>query len=119
MEAFSRALVELMKRNGMSQADLSRISGVKKSAISTYVNDTSEPSLINARKIADALNVRIDMMVGLEPSGDLGRLQLNDDEQELIDVYRSTDARGRDAIMAVARSQAGDEGASEAGARSA
>ena len=119
MEAFSRALVELMKRNGMSQADLSRVSGVKKSAISTYVNDTSEPSLINARKIADALNVRIDMMVGLEPLGDSGRLQLNDDERELIDLYRSTDARGRDAIMAIARSQSGDEGASEAGARSA
>lgn len=93
MEEFSESLVRLMAKKSLSQAELSRISGVRASAISTYVNDTSEPSLANARKIADALGVTIDAMVGIdfEDEGD-PRLR------HICDCYDGMDETGREGL---------------------
>ncbi|MBT4639539.1 MAG: helix-turn-helix transcriptional regulator [Deltaproteobacteria bacterium] len=48
----------------MSQSDLARISGLQPSAISHFENGRRSPSFENLKKIADALSVSIDYLIG-------------------------------------------------------
>lgn len=109
---------KLREAHGMSQTELARRIGKTAAAISQYESGETTPRIGVIEDMAALFGVPKSLIIS-ESNRYEASEKLSDSEQELIDLYRSTDARGRDAIMAVARSQAGDEGASEAGARSA
>lgn len=102
---------------GWSQSELAEKIGTTQNQITRWETGKRDPKASDVLKLSNALGVTVSYLLGVNNVSSSNALA--DDERELIDLYRSTDARGRDAIMAIARSQSGDEGASEAGARSA
>lgn len=58
-----RQMVKHRKLRGMSQAELSRLSGVAREDICRYEAGQKDPSLRNTLKIAKALGVTLDAMV--------------------------------------------------------
>ena len=53
-------LLKLLRCRGMTQADLSAITGIAASTISQYINNERIMELRNAKRIAIALNCHID-----------------------------------------------------------
>tara|TARA_R110001606_G_C15222844_1_gene634237 strand:+ start:167 stop:580 length:414 start_codon:yes stop_codon:yes gene_type:complete len=61
-QEFGRRLYNFMMQNRMSQSDLSRASGMGRDSISQYVRGRSVPSPRNLTKLAEALNVEVDVL---------------------------------------------------------
>ena len=61
---FYKILVELRKQKNLSQGDLADMSGVSREMISKYERNEALPSLDAAKKLADALEVSLDYLVG-------------------------------------------------------
>ena len=58
---------ELRKQKNMTMKELGKLVGVSESTISLYENDKHEPDLITLGRIADALDVTVDELLGREP----------------------------------------------------
>ena len=65
-EHFNENLKEARLKSGLSQKDLSKNIGVAKSTYSLYESGKREPNVDTIKKIASALNVSADMLLGLE-----------------------------------------------------
>jgi transcriptional regulator with XRE-family HTH domain len=104
-----RIIAELRAKKGWSQADLASKSGVSRVMIGKYERDEAVPSIDAAKKIADALEVSMDNLVGegVYSSFDKKTLQrfkdlehLEEDKKrtlfDLIDTY-IRDAKARKA----------------------
>lgn len=61
---FGEHITALRKRKGLSQADLGKIVGTSGDIIGKYERDDVKPSVEVAVKIADALDVSLDFLVG-------------------------------------------------------
>jgi len=72
---------------GWSQADLADAAGLQQSALSHYENGTRRPSFTNLRRLASALGVSTDYLVGQAPPKEAG----SDDLAWQIARLRSTD----------------------------
>lgn len=62
---FSERLSLCMKQNGLNGAELSSLSGVIAATISRYLNGLRVPTVDNIIRLADALNVSVDYLLGL------------------------------------------------------
>ena len=91
------------RARGWSQAELARRSGTTQQAIQRYESGEREPKVSAVISMASALGVTISYLLGLDD--DASGETLTSDEIRLLSLYRSTDERGRAAIMAVADSQ--------------
>lgn len=104
-----KIIAALRDKRGWSQADLADKSGVSRVMIGKYERDEAAPSIDAAKKIADALDVSLDHLVGdgifkgfdkktLQRFKDLEHLE--DDKKktlfDLIDTY-IRDAKARNA----------------------
>ena len=65
-EHFNENLKEARLKSGLSQKDLSENIGGAKSTYSLYESGKREPNVDTIKKIASALNVSADMLLGLE-----------------------------------------------------
>lgn len=65
-EHFNENLKEARLKSGLSQKDLAENIGVAKSTYSLYESGKREPNVDTIKKIASALNVSADMLLGLE-----------------------------------------------------
>lgn len=63
---FSDILRAMRDRQGLSQSDLAKKTGLQPSAISHFETGQRSPSFDNLRKLADALGVSIDHLLGRE-----------------------------------------------------
>ena len=104
---FAESLQALLKNRNMRQADLCRLTGIRSSLMSDYINGKKSPTIRNAVLIADALHISRDTLVGREPDpcqpqGDMAILSellqeikgLPKKEQlYLLDVIRALKAR--------------------------
>lgn len=120
---FSERLVEAMKIRRMSAADLSRLTGIDKSAISRYRSGAYKPNQINTYLLAQSLRVSPAWLMGFDVpmASDDDLLQilqdpspaqlewleyqkkqaLSDQERLLIDRYRSAGENVRRSICAL------------------
>lgn len=57
-------LREIRKRKGMTQAALSAFTGINRVSIAKYETGKTEPSLKTAEKLASALDVTVDELIG-------------------------------------------------------
>jgi transcriptional regulator with XRE-family HTH domain len=57
-------IISLRKKNSLSQSDLGKVIGTSGDIIGRYERDEVKPSIDVVIKIADALNVSIDFLVG-------------------------------------------------------
>ena len=63
-DAFKDRLKEIRERRGWSQAELAQKSGLQPTAISHFETGGRSPSFDNLRRLADALNVSTDYLIG-------------------------------------------------------
>jgi transcriptional regulator with XRE-family HTH domain len=96
-------LKKLRTENGMSVVQMAGRLGVKPDTYRKWESETNAIPLEKAWACADILHCTLD-----ELAGRVG-VMLSEDEISLLGLYRSTDARGRAAIMAIAKSQSGDD----------
>ena len=68
MMTFGQKLTFCRKDKKLSQADLGKLSGINGDIIGKYERDEMKPSIETAKKLADALAVSLDYLVG---DGDL------------------------------------------------
>lgn len=61
---FGDRLKATREARGLSQADLAERSGLQSSAVSHFENGRRAPSFDNLKKLADALSVSIDYLLG-------------------------------------------------------
>lgn len=93
-EKFAERLRSAREAKGLSQKDLADKAGFQPSAISHFENEGRSPSFANLRKLADALGVTVDYLLGrdVEPktSGPVAEQifrnlsQLSDADQRLV-----------------------------------
>lgn len=106
---FNKVITECRKSKDLSQTDLADASGVSREMISKYERGEAVPSLDAAKKIADALDITLDYLVGEGTSSKLDkktvkRIQeldiLEEDKKhfllDMIDTY-IRDAKARKA----------------------
>lgn len=97
MTSIQESIVKAMNARNMSQAELSRLSGVSKSSLSRYLGGDDIPAS-KLKAIADALGVTVDMLLGISRPE-----SLTADERELLSLYRKMDVRERSLLMENAR----------------
>lgn len=61
---FGRRLANLLERSRMTQRDLAAITGLTEAAVSRYVSGTREPRAVTVAKIAKALDVTPQELLG-------------------------------------------------------
>lgn len=107
-------LQELRKRAGYKSARaFAETIGIPKDTYTGYEQGKSALTLERAWYFADVLgealgrHVSLDELAGRDwpPPGATATAGMDEGERELIGLYRSTDERGRDAIMTIAESQ--------------
>lgn len=72
---FNTRLSEILEEKGIKQADLSRKTGLSTALISNYMTGKASPSLDYALKIANALGITLDYLVGRK-SDSLSKVQM-------------------------------------------
>jgi transcriptional regulator with XRE-family HTH domain len=65
-EFFSDNLRKTREEKGLSQAELAEKAGLQPSAVSHFEAGRRRPSLENLKRLADALNVTLDSLLGRE-----------------------------------------------------
>jgi transcriptional regulator with XRE-family HTH domain len=99
---------EMRERSGLSQKDVAAHLGVKVPRYGDWERETTQINLRDAIRLADLFQCSLDELAGRTWESD----QLSTEEQEVVDAYRSTDQRGKTAIMRTARGESGVEGES-------
>lgn len=74
---FVRRLVEARENVRWSQSDLARVTGLQPAAVSHFETGQRLPSLVNLVKLANALQVSIDWLVGLEHNRTLRSVEID------------------------------------------
>jgi transcriptional regulator with XRE-family HTH domain len=64
---FAERLRKIREEKGLTQAELAQRSGLQPSAIAHFEAGRRSPSLDNLRRLADALSVTLDYLLGREP----------------------------------------------------
>ena len=104
-ESFTERLRKARENRGLTQADLAQRAGLEPSAVSHFEAGRRQPSFHNLRKLADALSVTTDYLIGrdLKPGasgpaveGLLDRVaELSEEDRELLEDVAKTLARRR------------------------
>ena len=95
MSKFNDNLRSVMKQRGISQKWLAEHSGLTEATISRYINSVNVPSADNVKKIADALSIGADDL--------LGRSNANEDPEItlLVKCFRKASSRDKTLIWTV------------------
>lgn len=90
---FKNNINEILERKNIKQADLCRMTNISTALMSKYSTGKVSPTLENAIKIADALNITLDELAGRK-----SEKFLTIAEEELLENFRSLDTDGQDKI---------------------
>ena len=108
---FSERLKELRKEKRITQEQLAAIIGVERSSIGKYEGKSHIiPSDDVKYRIAEYFGVTVDYLMGYSdnPHPHSGNISLTDEESELVTIYRSLNAAGRNMVLHIARVCAGN-----------
>lgn len=97
---FPRRLRRAREEKGWSQADLAARAGLQQSALSHYENATRRPSFANLRRLARALDVSTDYLVGQSTHRSGQRSPAGDDLADQIARLRPADREVVRALVA-------------------
>lgn len=93
IKTFSERLKESRKANNLTQAELCKLSGVTSATISAYESTDDKkgcnPSLDNAIKLANALNVSLDWLCGT--TSNKSKIEITDFLKVLVKLRESVD----------------------------
>ena len=105
---FQTRLKEILAERELKQADLCRATGIPTSLMSNYVKGKASPTLDNAIKIAEKLNVTLDELVGRNVEFESPPKQTIDvmpEEAELVRMFQSLDKSGKRRVMRTVRGE--------------
>lgn len=85
----------LLKQQGKKASNLAEHLSIKPSSITGWKNEGSYPSSKYIEKISEFLNVPIEYLV----TGKSSIQSLNNDQQELLDLYSQLDERGKGEVL--------------------
>lgn len=100
----------LREAHGLTPRQMYERLGVQDSRYRKWESETSQIPIDYAIMCCDILHCSLDELAGRK------HVAMTADERELLGCYRSTDGRGREAILTIARSQSGMEGQTAASA---
>ncbi len=89
MVDFNERFKDLLKKKGVSQVELARITGINKDTINKYARGIVRPSFEAIQQIADALNISADYLLGRGPDvrpDELHTLK----EEDIVEQYTKT-----------------------------
>ena len=107
MKGLKQALKDARSRSGATQREVADATSIALGTLRRWEQGVNEPDAESLVRLADLYGVTVGQLLGVPDGAPVG---LSADEQRLLDLYRSTDDRGRLAIMSVAESQQGVEG---------
>lgn len=86
---FSQKIKMLRREKGLTQVDLSKISGLTSSCIAMIETEKNEPTARTLIALSKALNVSTDYLLGVEDDfgNAMGESALTKDEQRLLNVF--------------------------------
>ena len=111
--SLKQRIKEARSRAGFTQQDVSDKTGIHLGTLRRWEQGVNEPDTDSLVLLLDLYRASADEV--LESDFYVSRIRqlaLSGDERRLIDLYRSTDARGKAAIMRTAEGEAGVEGQS-------
>ena len=97
------AIKAMRDRAGLTQAQTAEALGVTKKRYINWEHEEREINLRDAIRLTELFGCTLDELAGRE----MPKSAISLEEKQVIDLYRSTDARGKAAIAAVAASQRG------------
>ena len=109
------AIKKMRERAGLSQQEAAERLEITLRRYGNWEREDREINLRDAIRLADLFQCSLDELAGRTWESN----QLSTEEQEVVDAYRSTDPRGKAAIMRTARGESGVEGKLEADIASA
>ena len=104
--SIGKNIKRLRESRGLTQTELGKIAGVTDKAVSTWENGSADPRMGAVQKMADYFGVRKSDI--LDDDSSLS-YELSEDEQRLLDVYRSLNVLGRRKVLENAEDLAGNE----------
>lgn len=90
-KAFSDFIVELREEKGLTQTELSRLTGISQPVISMYENGVNFPRRKQLESLASALGVTPEEIV----AGKRMKAKLPSDEELMLSYYRQLNTRGK------------------------
>ena len=87
MSEFSENLKRIREARNKKQKEIAKLIGVSEPTYSNYEKGKREPNILTIKKIAKALNVSGDELLGIRPKGK-SHLLLNNKEMSHINKYR-------------------------------
>lgn len=97
----AQRLQEALARKDMTQADLCRMTGIGKSAMSQYVNGGLIPRQDRIFQLAQALNVSEAWLMGYDVPATEKAPSLTDEAAQIAERYAALDHMGRGAVSAL------------------
>lgn len=86
------------KQNKMSQKTLAEKIGVKHNTISSWESCTNSVDINSLFKICDALNVSVNVMMGIDDNTN-NNDTLNENENYLLNTFRNLSVQGQEYIL--------------------
>lgn len=96
-------LAKIRADAGMTQMELGKAIGVSQQTIYYYEHGERDMRASVLKRLAEALGCKVSDILGIEE--EIETYALTQDERRLLDLYRRTDQRGRETIMALATFQ--------------
>jgi len=93
--SFGKNLTEVRKKKGISQDQLAKMVGTKAPVIGRYEREAAKPSIEVATKIANALEVSLDYLVGNT------QLELDTDTMKRVEDISKMSSEEKDKIYMV------------------
>jgi transcriptional regulator with XRE-family HTH domain len=98
--SFGKRLMEVRKKKGLSQEDLATLIGTKGPAIGRYERGAANPTIEVAIRLADALDVSLDYLVGkVDMALDANTLKRMKDIDALPEEDRQFILRAMDGLL--------------------
>lgn len=92
-------------RSGMTQEEVAKALGMPKKTYQNYEREVREPDSNVLCSLADLYDVTLDELVGRGCSSDDEQMQ-QQEEDYILDLYRSMSGKGRETLAAVAETLA-------------
>ena len=88
-------IAELCQKRGYTKYRLAQLTGITQTALGNILNQKSMPTMANLERICDAFEVTIAQFF----SEDGRRLNLTDEQKEILDIWDSMEEKEREIFM--------------------
>lgn len=100
------AIKDARKKAGLTQAQVSQISGIPLGTLRRWEQGVNEPNIDAIVMLADIYQVSTDELLGSGFSDEEHDATLDTDERRLVALYRACSPQGRETMLAMAETTA-------------